>query len=294
VIEVAIAAVASKQGGHVTRMQLLELGLGTKAIDYRIRTGRLITIYRGVYAVGHLPTLPLDRASGALLACGPEAALCHSSGATLWGFEKLWRFPFDVAVALNGRRPKGIRIHRITTLTDVDIAIHLGVRATSAARTILDIAPTTPTSRLTRIVNDARLARHLTIERLNDVVQRNPRHPGAGKLKPLAHEAGNPTRSTLEDEFKAFCKRFSLPTPLTNVEVAGYEVDALFPDHKLIVELDGYETHVDRRSFERDRQKDADTLQAGFNTIRLTKLRLSHTPETEAHRIHALLAKRAA
>jgi len=287
-----MAGIAGKQGGHVSRAQLLAIGLSRRAIDYRVKIGQLIPVYPGIYAVGHRPALPVDRAKGALLACGPGSALSHTSAATLWGFEKMWRFPLEVAVP-EDRRRRGITTHRLR-LDRNDLRIQLGVRVTSPARTILDIAPNTPTNRLTRIVNDARLKRQLTIDDLNDVLRRHPKHPGTRKLKPLAQDTGNPTRSQLEGDFKAFCKKYNLPTPLTNVIVAGYEVDALFPEQKLIVELDGYETHRDKKTFERDRLKDADTLRAGFNTVRLTRLRIKDTPQTEADRIHALLAKRAA
>lgn len=221
--DAVIALIAERQGGHISRAQLLKLGLSGKAIDHRIKIGRLIPVYPGVYAVGHLPTLPLDRAKGALLACGPEAALSHSSAAALWGFEKNWLVPFEVVVP-GDRRRRGIRVHRLH-LTDVDIRTHLGVRTTSPARTILDIAPKKMPKRLNRIVNDARLKRQLTLTDLADVVERNPRHSGTKRLREIVEDTANPTRSQLEDDFKAFCKRFKLPTPQANVNVAGYEVD---------------------------------------------------------------------
>ena len=52
--------------------------------------------------------------------------------------------------------------------------------------------------------------------------------------------------------------------------VAGYEVDAFFPAEKVIVELDSWEFHRDRSSFESDRDRDAATLAAGCVTVRIT------------------------
>ncbi|HEY1519439.1 MAG TPA: type IV toxin-antitoxin system AbiEi family antitoxin domain-containing protein, partial [Solirubrobacteraceae bacterium] len=86
----AIAALARKQHGYVKRRQLLDLGLSDDAIAYRVRIGRLIRVYAGVYAVGHLPMAPEARAHAAVLACGDKAVLSHSSAARLWQYTKHW------------------------------------------------------------------------------------------------------------------------------------------------------------------------------------------------------------
>jgi very-short-patch-repair endonuclease len=71
-----------------------------------------------------------------------------------------------------------------------------------------------------------------------------------------------------------------------------YTVDALFAAEKLIVELDGYEFHSDRAAFESDRDRDADTLAAGFATVRITWYRIHETAVREAARLHRILAGR--
>ena len=76
-VDVAIAAVAAKQNGNITRRQLLALGLDDDAISYRVRIGRLYRVFRGVYAAGRRAVTPHERASAAVLACGPGAALSH-------------------------------------------------------------------------------------------------------------------------------------------------------------------------------------------------------------------------
>jgi hypothetical protein len=52
-IDVAIAVLAGRQYGVVSRVQLLALGLTPRMIQVRITGGRLHVIHRGVYAVGH-------------------------------------------------------------------------------------------------------------------------------------------------------------------------------------------------------------------------------------------------
>jgi very-short-patch-repair endonuclease len=81
-----------------------------------------------------------------------------------------------------------------------------------------------------------------------------------------------------------------LPRPHVNTRVAGYEVDALWRDQRLIVELDAYGTHGSRRSFENDRIRDATLLEAGYRTLRVTGLRLEREPQAIGRAIGRLLA----
>ncbi len=74
--------------------------------------------------------------------------------------------------------------------------------------------------------------------------------------------------------------------------MAGYEVDALFRSERVIVELDGFAYHRDRRSFERDRDRDVATLVAGYATVRVTWERLTLKADREAVRLHAILRDR--
>jgi Transcriptional regulator, AbiEi antitoxin/Protein of unknown function (DUF559) len=284
-----LAALAQRQRGYVTRKQLLPLGVDRHAIDYRIEVGRLIPVYVGIYAVGHVPTLPQDRAFGALLACGPQAVLSHATAAAAWGVFKRWDVPFDVTAPSAHRRP-GIRVHR-AALVRRDVRVQLGLRVTSPARTMLDIAPRMADKALSRAVNDLRRAGQLRLPALADVLERFPRAPGARRLVPFLEGPAGPTRSGFEDVFVGFCERFGLPQPLVNTTVAGFEVDAFFPEYGLIVELDGWDFHKSRESFMSDRDRDATLLALGFKTVRITWERLRDHPEKEARRLHAILAR---
>jgi len=247
-------------------------------------------VHYGVYAVGHEPASAVDRAYAALLACGPGALLSHASAAALWGVFERWWEPFELTVPTGRQRP-GIRIHR-ATLTRVDVRRHLGLRVTSPARTVLDIAPRLTEKALTRAVNELRIARRLRLEHLAELVARLPRHPGASRVKRIIEIPRGPTRSELEDSFAAFARHHNLPPFEFNARVAGYEVDVLFPDQRVIVELDGYEFHGTRQAFEKDRERDATTQAAGHRTVRITWERLTEAAEREAARLKAIIASR--
>lgn len=287
----AAADLAHRQRGYVDRRQLLALGIGADAIQYRVKMGRLIVEYAGVYAVGHRPVLPIDRAAGAVLACGPEACLSHGSAVSLWGWSKRWSVPFEV-ITTTHRRREGIHIHRSSALTRRDITTHFGIRVTSPARTVLDVAPRYSDRKLARLVSDARLSRFLHLADLKELLDRCPRHPGTKRLGSLVQAPTGPTRSEFEDTFLAFCERYGLPTPLLNMIVNGRDADAYFPNERLIVELDGWRFHQSRASFEDDRERDVENLVRGVATVRITWERLIRDPEKEARRLHAILAQR--
>jgi hypothetical protein len=286
--DIALTRLAAKQWGHVSHEQLVALGFTRSAIATGIKRGRLIPVFRGVYAVGHPRPDAIARGAAAVLACGDAAALAYFSAGAHWEMGIRWPRMPEVVVPAR-RRPTGIRIHVHPTLESRDIRRHRGIRVTSPARTLYDIAPRLTAAQVTRAANEARLNRHLRPRDLEDILSR---YPGAPILRALVEQPTGPTRSEFEDRFRAFALAYGLPTPTLNARVAGYEVDALFPEHKVIVELDGYEYHQGRRSFERDRERDAALLAAGYVTVRITWERLTTQPEREAARLQTILTSR--
>ncbi len=287
----AIAEVAARQNGNITRQQLYGLGLDDNAIAYRIRVGRLYRVFRGVYAVGHLPITPQQSAGAAVLACGSGAALSHSSAMTLWGFWRQWDQPFEVTV-VGDRRTKGVRVHRSTTLHRRDITTQLGVRVTTPARTLIDMNPRLKDKALKRQVNSALNSPWTGEDQLAETLARHPTAPGTKRIAKLIGLAGTPTRSGWEDDFPAFCAKHGLPAPVMGVPMGGYILDALFVDEGVVVELDSWRFHKGKPAFETDRERDADTLARGLVTVRITEERLDERPEREARRLHAILRRR--
>lgn len=291
----AIFSLALRQGWHVTRDQLRELGLTREAIRHRNRRGLLVEIYHGVYAVGHPATSPLDRAHGALLAIGPRSVLSHSSAGTLLGIHSRWRFPLEVTTS-SEHRPGGLIVHHSRLLTPADVITVNGLRATSPARTLLDNAPRLAPRRRVRALNELRLNHHLELADVATLLERFPRHPGAKLVRPLIDQApAAATRSAYEDEWPPFAVRHHLPRYEMNQVVAGHRVDVLFPPNLLIVELDGWLTHATAPSFESDRAQDAEILaRTGIPTIRITYRQFHHSPVGQARRIQAIIAARRA
>jgi very-short-patch-repair endonuclease len=282
---------AHRQQGNVSVDQLHACGFTQSTIGNRCRQKRLFHTFSRVYSLGRPPSLPIEWAAAAVLAGGPGAALSHRSAFTLWGFAREWEFPLHVT-CLTRRRIAGIVTHESQGLTRADIRSQLGIRTTSPARTLLDCAPQLPQRRLHRTAADARRSGLLHPAALLDTADRFPNHPGSKLLRAIVSELKNPTRSEFEDAFLVFCANHGLPTPLINTQVAGHEVDAFFPDHGLIVELDGWDFHRDRHAFEDDRDRDADALALGHPTVRVTWERMTGRGAREAQRLRRIMSAR--
>jgi very-short-patch-repair endonuclease len=267
----------------VSQAQLIAAGLDRDAIKYRRRVGRLHLLHRGVYAVGHRPPSPLATAMAAVLACGPDAALSHRSAAALWRIAPRWHSPVEVT-APTMHRLKGIHVHRSR---HIDATAHYGIRVTTPVRTLVDLADVLNPKQLTRALNEAQVQRLVTANELATLLTR---YPGR-RTSQLTPERGA-TRSTLEDRFVRFLKRHHLPLPELNQQIAGHEVDAVYREQNLVIELDSRQFHSTPRAFENDRDRDADLLNAGFSTLRVTDHRLKEQQATEAQRLKAILRSR--
>ncbi len=288
-VDRTIVRLAERQHGVVTRAQLLALGFGKGAIDARVRGERLHRVHRGVYAVGR-PSLSREgRFIAAVLSCGPTAALSHFAAAALWGLFPERGARIDVTVPSGGtrRRRGAVIIHR-SPLPEADVTLNDGIRVTTPARTLIDLADVLPRRRLERAFDEAA---YLRLD--HAPVSPRPGRRGAGVLAQVIamHEPGSTrTRSELEERMLALCDRFRLPKPEVNVTVQGHEVDFLWRESRLIVEVDGWAAHGTRGAFERDRRRDADLLAAGWRVMRISWERLRSESLWVAERLAEVLA----
>lgn len=90
------------------------------------------------------------------------------------------------------------------------------------------------------------------------------------------------TLSPLEDRFLLFCERHGLPLPEPNAEVNGYLVDALWPEARVAVELDGRDEHGTPAAVVRDRRRELALRQANLSVIRYSAEQIDLTPEATA------------
>jgi very-short-patch-repair endonuclease/predicted transcriptional regulator of viral defense system len=290
--EVAVARIAGRQQGVVTTRQLRESGFGRGAIARRLEGGWLIRLHEGVYQVGVFGGRFVAEMA-ALLACGPTSAISRWSAEMVYGLLPPDGGPVDVALphpAKSSRR--GIRCHRVASLRPDEVTVHYGLRITTPARTLVDLAAATPPAELERLIEEIQVQDLATTTELVEAIRRASGRPGVRKLRNLADLLLDEpffTRSEAERRLKALVRSAGLPMPRTNLRIAGWEVDAVWDRQRLVVEVDGYRYHRTRARFERDRRKDGQLLRAGYRVLRITWRQLTREPETVIATIAAAL-----
>jgi len=232
-------------------------------IQYRVRTGRLRPIYRGVYAVGHDAIPVRGRLCAALLLAGPGAALSHRIAAAL--HKLIPSMPPFIDVTVTGSPPrnqKDVVFHRAAHL---ELTRKHGLPVSTPLRTLHDLAATRPRQEVEKAINEALVLKLVTTDAL---IARTG--PGAKVLRDIAGDA-SPTRSRLERRFLAALRRSAIPEPVKEHPVGRYVADFYWPAHRLVVETDGWGTHGHRLAFERDRVRDAELAIRDLVVIRVTE-----------------------
>lgn len=289
-----LARLAARQHGVVSSGQLQRLGYSPSAISRGARAGRLHRLHRGVYAVGHRRLTRHGQCLAAVIACGREGLLSHSSAAWLWGLDRTAQRPPEIAVPRKGKGRVGIRVHHAPALTEEDRAAQDGIPVTALPRTLLDLAAIRPPARIVRAIERAEELRVFDLRPVDALLARTAGHAGHGTLRRALADYREPvfTRSELERRFLALVRRAELPTPTVNCFVAGHELDMFWGRERFAVELDGYEHHGTRQAFERDRLRQEELKLAGIEMIQLTARRVEREPATVVDRLTTLLRRR--
>jgi very-short-patch-repair endonuclease len=284
-VEREVARVAARQDNVIAREQLIAAGLGRGAIDHRVRVSWMQRLHHGVYLIGPAPPTPMARTRAAAIACGDDAVISHRSAAVLFGLLPDRGGDVDVTVVgRNAHRQAGIVIHRVSAIARQDVTSVRGLRVTSIARTICDLAATESRDDVMRAFQEALYRRVVTPRALAAVLAREPRRKGAPVIHSLIDDP-RMTRSQRERLLLKLIDQAQLPKPVSNVHVHGHLVDVFWPDERLILEFDGWGAHGHRMAFEKDRKRDQVLLAAGYRVVRVTDRQLLEEPMAVIARI---------
>jgi very-short-patch-repair endonuclease len=144
---------------------------------------------------------------------------------------------------------------------------------------------------LERALREAIYLRLTTTASLTSCLSTHKGRRGTKLLSKLLPEANTGRlRSDLEHDFLTFLRKHKLPLPQLNTEIEGFEVDCVWPSHRLAVELDGGAAHQTPHAFEADRVRDEILVAAGWRVIRVTPARLAPGAKALAENLRHLLS----
>jgi very-short-patch-repair endonuclease len=230
----------------------------------------------------------------AVLAYGPGAVLSHSPGGAHWQIVRD-RGPCEVTVPKARRSRRGIRVHHVRLPSD-EITVHEGIPVTTVPRTIFDFAVEASQRELERAINEAEVLRLWDELSLDHVLHRYPRHKGTRAIRAALSQrraGATVTKSDLEEMFITLIDSAGIPRPEINAIVEGFEVDAVWRDVRLAVELDGRDTHGTAAAFESDRHRDRVLQVAGWRVVRITYRQMRDTPRAVVGDVRLLRASNA-
>jgi very-short-patch-repair endonuclease len=289
-----MARLATRQYGVVTGEQLNELGYSETAIKRAVATGRLHAWHRSVFAVGHQGLNPHGLCMAAVLFRGEGALISHQSAVWLWGMEPKLEIPVHVSVRWRGHSQDAIGLHHCPALRAEDIAETERLPVTGVARTLLDYASEAKPIRLERAIDRADRLDLLDLAAIDRIADKVRGHRGRARLlraMTIYREEGF-TRSGGEKRMLAALADIGVRRPLVNNFIEGYELDFFWEKERLVVELDSWEHHRSRRSFEEDRERQEKLSMADIEMTRISGTRLKREPRKVAMRIAAHLERR--
>jgi hypothetical protein len=242
-VDRVLADFAACQGGVVSVQQLHEAAVTDREIDRRMLSGHLHRHHVGVLIVGHPRITEEGRRFAAVLACGPGTALAGWSCAVHRGY--LERDGPRIHVAVTGMRSlrrDGIHPHR-TVLEPHEVEIVGGLRCTSVARMLQELAASNGPAVVEKVWREAVYRRSLNTRAVRELLDRRKGERGTVVLRELYLRrmamVGRVNGFT-EQLLLPIIRRSGLPEPRVNdpIEVGGHRfiVDFHFPELRLVID----------------------------------------------------------
>ena len=292
-----VREVGQTQLGLVARRQLAAL-LTPRQVRLAVGRGELVPVHHDVFRIGGHPMTRQRELLAGALAAGPDALLSHRSGVEVHGLTGVSATRPEVLV-LRPRQPRvpGVVVHTTDRLGDADRDVIGGLPVTSVGRTLFDVSAVVGPRALARLVDGAVRRGSVTLETLWDV---HDALTGRGRRRAVTFrtvleawtDGVRPGDSPKEVDVARLLVRAGLPRPeqqhLVTIGGTVHELDLAWPDLRLNVEYDGWESHGGREAFERDRQRDAELTAAGWTVLRFTR---SSTPTTIVRTVGAAHAR---
>jgi len=282
-------SLAISQEGVFSRRQAVRRGITDDVLRYWLRSGYIFRFLPGVYSLGRPGETDEAQWMAGVLYAGDGSILAGEAAARAWGMSESFRSvevarPYGKSSRVDGFPPhQRIKFtFRKGSIQPDDFARTRSLPLMEPARLLIDLCARVEEGRLRRYFIEAGRNGLLTQARLDRMDGRSHSFRNRKRLTRLAG-LWDPTtgriRSILEGEFKLLCAEGKIPAPRTNHPVGRYEVDAVWLEERLAVELDGRKFHSDAVALESDSEKSRHLRSIGFRVLRFSWNDVVERPE---------------
>lgn len=281
---------AAQQFGVFSREQALAAGATPRLITSRLASGSWRLEAPNVYGLpGHRSSWR-RRLWTAYLGAGANACVGFQAAGRVHGLSGVPEGRPTLIVDRPRRHaPDGVVWHRLDDLEPTHVHLRNGLRVTTPARTLVDLAVVFGRGRLSHVVEDAIVKGLVDVASVGSVLGRVRRRgkPGVARLGDVLDLLG-PGSGVPHSELERLLDRAivlsGLPSPthehpLPSVQCLDGFVDRCFAGARLIVEADGRKWHERRRNMARDAERDIEAARGGFQTVRLMWEHLTSDPQ---------------
>src|SRR5712691_6359371 len=245
----AVAGVLRKQGGLITRTQVLAAGWSVAALRHRLRPdGPWLAVLPGIYLGSNGPLADGQREIAAVLYAGAGCVLTGPAALRHQGVRVPATNTVDVLVPVSAKRQDAdfVRMHRTRRMPDQTFVLN-GIRWALAARAVADSARSEHDLREVRaLVAGAVQGGKCTVPQLAAELRAGPTRE-SGRLRAVLEEVA-------DGDLRLLIKRSGLPEPMYNPDLyAGSTFlarpDAWWKDAGVAGEVDSREWHFSPEQF---------------------------------------------
>ncbi len=300
---------ASQYGDTFTRQDALECGYAVSQVDERLRSGRWISLRRGLYAEAvdraDKPPWEISAAehrlavhAAARALAGSSVVISHQSAVVLhalpaWGLE-LHHVHVTRTDRAKGRILARTSHHAGTLPSDATTTVE-GLSTTTVARAVIEAACTSPYEAAVVLCDGALQQGRVTRAELEYELERVRGWPGSCTALAAVAFADQQSESVGESRLRALMDTYGLPAPELQVtfriEDGVARVDFLFRQQRVIVEFDGLVKYRDQSVdvVVREKRREDQLRAAGYLVVRVDWRDLDH-PERVVRRIRQAFA----
>lgn len=274
-------------------------GVPDARIRRLVRQGVLVPVGRGAYVravdVGRDPVGEHALRVAAVLAVArPGPAGSHRSAAVIHGLDLLTPWQADKAITVthplglgSGTGRAGVHVH-VAALPGGHVTVRGGVRVTSVARTVVDLARTSPFRDGVVLADSALRNGQTSKDELLAVVADCPKWPGIRRARMVVDFCDGKSESVLESISRVAFRDHRLPAPELQVWVGGEDTgvvgraDFLWRRYRTIGEADGAVKYADKNRAISQLRRDAALRRAGFQVVHFTWYEINKVPHQVA------------